>query len=276
MKYLTWLLIAFLSFFSSCSYTPIKTAEIRIKGSDTMLKVMKELANEFHAINPGIFISIEGGGTALGVKSLIDRAVDICAASRSLMPEETRTLADKYGSIGVSTYIARDAVCILVNKSNKIKNISLKELKELFTGKITRWKELSSGDAPIQPIRRNDNSGTALHFKTRVLEDERFGKSVRAMSSVEKLLEEIETNPDAIGFSGLVHSTSSKVLSVEGVLPGKDTIKSGSYPLGRYLHLYTISTPVGVVKDFIDWILDSAGQRIIERNGFVPLFEQTY
>lgn len=276
MKYFLQLSIIMILFLSACSFTPVKIAEIRIKGSDTMLKVMRELAREFSEINPGVSIFVEGGGTSLGVKSLSDRTIDICSASRSLMPEETKILAEKYGSIGISTYIARDAICILVNKSNPINNLTLLQLKEIFTGKITNWKEIGGNDTPIEPVRRNDNSGTATHFKIRVLEEDSFGQSVSAKSSVENLIEEIEENKNAIGFSGLVHSTTSKVLSVGGIYPTKETIKSGTYPLGRYLHLYTISTPTGVVKEFIDWILNSAGQKIIEQSGFIPLFQSTY
>lgn len=276
MKYFFRLFIISVLFLSGCSSTQVKIARIDIKGSDTMLRVMSELASKFSEINPGISIFVEGGGTSLGVKSLSDRTIDICTASRSLLPEETKILADKYGSIGISTYIARDAICILVNKSNPINNVTFLQLKEIFTGKITNWKEIGGNDTPIEPVRRNDNSGTATHFKIRVLEEDSFGQSVLAKSSVENLIEEIEENQNAIGFSGLVHSTTSKVLSVDGIYPIKEKIKSGAYPLGRYLHLYTISTPTGVVKEFIDWILNSDGQKIIEQNGFVPLFENTY
>ncbi len=276
MKNFLQLLIIMILFLSGCSSAPVKITEIKIKGSDTMLKVMRELAREFSEINPGISIFVEGGGTSLGVKSLSDRTIDICTASRNLLPEETKILAEKYGSIGISTYIARDAICILVNKSNPINNVTFWQLKEIFTGRITNWKEIGGNDTPIEPVRRNDNSGTANHFKIRVLEEDGFGQSVSAKSSVENLLEEIEENKNAIGFSGLVHSTTSKVLSVDGIYPTKETIKSGAYPLGRYLHLYTISTPTGVVKEFIDWILNSDGQKIIGQNGFVPLFENTY
>lgn len=276
MKNFLQFLITLVLFLSGCSSVPVKIAEIKIKGSDTMLKVMRELAREFSEINPGVSIFIEGGGTSLGVKSLSDKIIDICTASRSLLPEETKILAEKYGSIGISTYIARDAICILVNKSNPISNLTLVRLKEIFTGRITNWKEIGGNDTPIEPVRRNDNSGTAAHFKTRVLEEDDFGKYVSAKPSVENLIEEIEENKNAIGFSGLVHSTTSKILSVDGIYPTKESIKSGSYPLGRYLHLYTISTPTGVVKEFIDWILNSTSQRIIEQNGFVPLFENTF
>jgi phosphate transport system substrate-binding protein len=276
MKYFLRLLIILVLFWSGCSSTPVKNAEIRIKGSDTMLKVMRELAREFSEINPGVSIFVEGGGTSLGVKSLSDRTIDICSASRSLMPEETKILAEKYGSIGISTYIARDAICILVNKSNPINNLTFWQLKEIFTGKITNWKEIGGNDTPIEPVRRNDNSGTATHFKTRVLEEDSFGQSVSARSSVENLLEEIEENKNAIGFSGLVHSTTSKVLSVDGIYPTEENIKNMNYPLSRYLHFYTISSPTGIIKDFIDWVLGPKGQKIIKDFGFVSLYNFSY
>jgi phosphate transport system substrate-binding protein len=122
-------------------------------------------------------------------------------------------------------------------------------------------------------VRRNDNSGTALHFKMRVLEGEEFESSSIIQSTVEELLEFIEENPNAIGFSGLIHSKDARIIAVDDVLPTKENVKNGRYPLSRYLHLYTISTPTGAVKDFIDWIISPAGQKIIEGVGFIPLFE---
>jgi phosphate transport system substrate-binding protein len=276
MRCLKQLLVIATLFTAGCSSVPLRIAYIRIKGSDTMLSMMHELAVEFSRNNPGITISVEGGGTSLGVKSLCDGTIDICTASRVLLPEETKLLAEKHGSIGISTYVARDALCILVNKKNTISNLTLDQVTKIFTGKIITWKDVGGKDKLIQPVRRNDYSGTAGHFKTRVLEDEEFGQSVQIKSSLENLLNELEENPNAIGFSGLVRTASSKVISIDGIHPTKETIKSGAYPLGRYLYLYSISTPSGVTKDFIDWILSPPGQLIIDRSGFIPLFENTY
>jgi len=265
--------ISILLVLCSCSSTPIKVALIRIKGSDTMLKLMEALTAEYRKSNPGIFFTVKGGGTALGINALINSDVDICAASRTFEPNETKLLAEKYGTIGISTSIARDAVCILVNKANPITSIKLSRLKDIFTGKLKDWSYLGINENPIVLVRRNDNSGTALHFKMRVLEGEEFESSSIVQSTVEELLEFIEENPNAIGFSGLIHSKDARIIAVDDVLPTKENVKNGRYPLSRYLHLYTISTPTGAVKDFIDWIISSAGQKIIEGVGFIPLFE---
>jgi phosphate transport system substrate-binding protein len=265
--------ISILLVLCSCSSTPIKVALIRIKGSDTMLKLMEALTAEYRKSNPGIFFTVKGGGTALGINALINSDVDICAASRTFEPNETKLLAEKYGTIGISTSIARDAVCILVNKANPITSIKLSRLKDIFTGKLKDWSYLGINENPIVLVRRNDNSGTALHFKMRVLEGEEFESSSIVQSTVEELLEFIEENPNAIGFSGLIHSKDARIIAVDDVLPTKENVKNGRYPLSRYLHLYTISTPTGAVKDFIDWIISPAGQKIIEGVGFIPLFE---
>jgi phosphate transport system substrate-binding protein len=265
--------ISILLVLCSCSSTPIKVALIRIKGSDTMLKLMEALTAEYRKSNPGIFFTVKGGGTALGINALINSDVDICAASRTFEPNETKLLAEKYGTIGISTSIARDAVCILVNKANPITSIKLSQLKDIFTGKLKDWSYLGINENPIVLVRRNDNSGTALHFKMRVLEGEEFESSSIVQSTVEELLEFIEENPNAIGFSGLIHSKDARIIAVDDVLPTKENVKNGRYPLSRYLHLYTISTPTGAVKDFIDWIISPAGQKIIEGVGFIPLFE---
>lgn len=271
------LILILISFvIDSCSSTPTKVALIRIKGSDTMLKLMEALTTEYRKSNPGIFFTVKGGGTALGVNALINNEIDICAASRTLEPNETKLLAEKCGTVGISTSIARDAVCILVNKTNPLTSVKLSQLKEMFTGKLNNWNYFGLNNNPIVLVRRNDNSGTALHFKIRVLEGEEFDDSIIVEPTVEELLEFIRENNNAIGFSGLIHSTYARIIAVNEILPTKENVKNGRYPISRYLHLYTISTPVGAVKDFIDWIISPTGQKIIESAGFIPLFENAY
>ncbi|MFH1197894.1 MAG: phosphate ABC transporter substrate-binding protein [bacterium] len=274
-KFLTSILIA--SFIiAACSSSKVKIAEIKIKGSDTMLPLIEKLAEKYMEGNPGISIFSSGGGSAKGIIALLNNEIDICTSSRTLEPEETKLMAEKFGSVGFSTFIARDAVCIYVNKNNSVTNFSIPQLKDIFTGRIKNWIELGGNSLLISPVIRDWISGTAAHFKVRVLEGTDYDAGVIVKSTVEDLLEVIEDNENAIGFSGLGYQSDCVIASIEGFLPTAENIKRGSYPLSRYLYLYTISTPSGAVKDFIDWVLSPEGQSIVKQSGFISLFEISY
>jgi phosphate transport system substrate-binding protein len=212
----------------------------------------------------------------VGIKALLNNEINIAASSRTLEPEEIKLMAERYGSVGYSTFIARDAVCIYVHKKNPVNNFSVRQLKDIFTGVIKNWKELGGNDQPIVPVIRNRDSGTALHFKVRVLEENNYDNDVIIKPNVEDLLEEIEDNENAIGFSGLGYITGCTIASIDGKQPSPENIKSDSYRLSRYLYFYTIAAPTGEVKDFIDWTLSAEGQNVVKQSGFVPLFEIAY
>lgn len=259
-----------------CSFKPVEISSIRIKGSETLKSLMKELAHEYNHIKPGISIIVEGGGTLSGIQSLLNNEIDICSASRALLPDETKALSQKYGSIGIFTYIARDAFCIIVNKKNTIRDLSLFQIKQIFTGQITNWKELNGKNAPINVVRRNDYSGTTQFFTSRILGVEKFKGSTKIEGTLDNLFEDIGNDEDAIGYSGLFHPENIVHISINGISPTIENIKSGRYLLSRYLFLYTITEPDGIIKDFLNWITTPVGQNIIEKNGFIPLFKNSY
>lgn len=272
------LLIIFLTsfIFFSCGATSIKTGEIRIKGSDTMRLMVKKLAEEYMLEHNEIHILVEGGGSGLGIKELINNEIDICTSSRDLEAEEVKLIAKKFGSIGISTLIARDGIGVFVNKSNPVKNLSMEELRKIYLGEIANWNAINGQDLSILPIARNDFSGTALHFKTRVLHGQDFSETVDIESNLEKLFNRVKSNTNAIGFSGLGYQSDCKLVSINGVFPFEENIKDLTYPLSRYLHFYTISPPSGLIKSFIDWVLSPKGQKIIKEFGFVSLYSFSY
>ncbi len=273
-KYLAVIFSAF--YLLSCSGVPVKTGVIKIKGSNTMLPLVEKLSEEFINENTGVEIYTEGGGTELGIKDLLENKIQICAASRNMEPGETKLLAERFGSVGISTFIARDAIRVFVNKENKINNLDMIQLQKIFTGEIKNWKDFGGFDKPIMAIVRDDVSGTAAHFQTRVLNDQDFAKEVLIRTNVEDIIEDVEENENAIGFSGLGYDWDCKVLSIDNIYPTEESIKSMKYPLSRYLHFYTISSPTGLVKEFIDWVLGTKGQKIIKEFGFVSLYDFSY
>jgi phosphate transport system substrate-binding protein len=177
MKSLVIFIILMSSFFG-CSVKPVDVAIITIKGSDSMLQLTENLAEEYMKLNPGISIYVYGGGTSVGVRALIQNEIDICTASRNLKPEESKALADYYGTVGLFYLVAKDALCIYVNPYNPVKNLTIANLKNIFECKITNWKVLGGKNQKIIPAIRNLNSGTRIYFQDHVLGGDEYCSEV--------------------------------------------------------------------------------------------------
>jgi len=258
--------------FNGCASLFPPKEVIHIKGSETMLSLTQRLAEEYYRTHPHISFNIEGGGTSAGLKALTSDPTVICTASRIIEPGEIKSLANNFHTVGVSTSIAKDAVCIYVNKINKVKNFSLKQLKEIFTGKIRNWKDISGNDQDIEIFLRNDDSGTLQQFKNLVLEDRDFTIPSKTYTSVIDLIQAVEGDESSITFAGLSKEEGTKC-SVENIAPSLKNINYGIYPLTRYLYLITADLPEGEIKSFINWVIGPEGQTIIKEEGFIPLFD---
>ena len=272
--------ILYIAFFiivilAGCSADQQIIDTIRIKGSDTMLPLTQRLAAEYMKLNPNISIYVEGGGTANGVDALINGDVDIATASRSLRAEEAKKLANYYGSLGLYFLIAKDALSIYLNPDNPVKDLTLQQLKDMFTCKITNWKELGGNDEDIILVTRSPNSGTFLYFKEHVLEDEEYCDSVIVRNTTEAVIDYIHDHKNAIGYGGIGYKNIYHAY-INGYQPSEENARNDTYPITRYLHFFTSKTPKGIVKDFIDWVLTPDGQKIIKDSGFIPLWSVSY
>lgn len=247
------------------------TQIIRMKGSDTMLILASRWAESYMKIRPNISIYIEGGGTEQGVQALINGSIDICTASRPLKPNEVQQMARQYGKIGMSFLVAKDALCIYLNPTNSIKNLSLIQLKKIFNGAIKNWQEIGGKDSKIQVLLRPPNSGTYLYFKEHVLDGEDYLEDALIIPTTEAIVQEIIENPDAIGFGGIAYGKMVTHIKLNEISPVEENIRNDTYPLIRYLYLYTIDTPAGPTKSFIDWILKD-GQQLVLEVGYIPLW----
>lgn len=268
-----FLLVLILSIiFSGCSALSHGDTVIKIKGSETMLNLTKKLAEKYSKENPQINFTVEGGGSGAGIKSLVANEIMISTASRNLEPDEVKLVAEKYGTVGVSTSIAKDAVCIYVNRTNPISNLTIEQIEGVFSGRITNWINLGWKDKTISVYLRNTNSGTLQLFKRLVLKDQAFAGTSKSYNSIDELHQAVERDESSITFSGLVKGTKCKITSVENIEPSNTNVISGYYPLSRYLHFYTLNPPEGELKKFIDWVLSANGQKIIEAEGFYSLY----
>ncbi len=249
---------------------------IRIQGSDTMRPLTENLSREFMRLNSGVSIYVIGGGTTEGIESLIKGEAEICTASRLLKPSEQKLLSDYYQSVGMYFLVAKDGLSIYTNLNNSVSNISLDQLKKIYTCEITNWKQLGGNDAKINAIIRTPNSGTHYYFKEHVMKGDEFCDDIVVKSSIDDIIGLIAKDKNAIGFGGLGYSGNVKHLKINNVYPSNENVLNDSYPISRYLHFFTTKSPSGNVRKFIDWVMSTKGQEIIRKSGYIPLFDKSY
>jgi phosphate transport system substrate-binding protein len=259
-----------------CSGERQSFARLRGQGSETMLKLVMALAENYMRENRNVAVYVRGGGTANGVKALARGEVEICAASRTLRPAEIKILADACDCVGMSFLVAKDAVALYVNPDNTVENVSIDEARRLFAGEIANWRELGGPDLPVVVVVRPPNSGTHAYVKERVLSGADYAPEAIVESTQENVIDRVADVTGAVGFGGAVENDDVRMLAVEGAKPSDANIREDVYPIVRYLYFYTVNQPRGAVKDFIDWTLGADGQQTAKRAGYVPLWEIAY
>lgn len=254
---------------------------IENKGSDTLVNLALAWVETYTAIHPTVRISVTGGGSGTGIAAMINGTVDIANASREMKAEEIAA-AQANGITPVEFIVAQDAIAIVVHPDNPVEGLTLQQLSDIYTGKITNWQELGGEDRPIVLLSRESNSGTYVYFLEHVVRlgqksDLLFSPDTLLMPSSEGISAEVRQNRNAIGYDGLGYVThDQKVLSVARdmaapyILPSIETVNDGSYAISRPLYMYTAGEPTGQVKDYIDWVLHE-GQELVAVLGFVPL-----
>jgi phosphate transport system substrate-binding protein len=265
---------------SSASY-------IENKGSDTIVNLALAWAEKYQAEHPDVRISVTGGGSGTGIAALLNKTVDIANASRQIKAEEVKE-ANSNGVDPVEHIIARDAIAVIVNPNNPVSELSLKQISDMYSGKINNWSEVGGEDRPIVRLSRETNSGTHVYFLETVLrlgnkEDKTlFSTDTLLLPSSEGIIAELRQNPNAIGYDGLGYVPKDlKMVAVaekEGgafVLPSIATVNDKTYPIARDLYMYTDGEPTGVVKQYLDWILAEEAQQIVADLGFVPVSPTT-
>lgn len=263
---------------------PAKTI-IQNKGSDTMVNVAQVWAEEYRKAAPDVEVEVSGGGSGVGIAALLKGAVDIANASRDLKPSEAEQAQKNTGKAPVGFNVGSDALAVYVHKDNPLTEITLPQLTDLYAegGKTTRWSELGVtipgvSDDTIVRVSRQSSSGTYEFFREHALGNKDFRMGSRDLNGSKEVVELVGGTPTAIGYSGMGYATAAvkmlKVTSQPGspaVAPTVAAVHDKSYPLARSLHLYTLGEPQGAVKQYIDWILSDAGQKVVEDSGYVPV-----
>ena len=245
--------------------------KISLTGSTTVLPIAQKAAEEFMKINKGVEVSVKGGGSGVGIAAIIDGSADIGNASRAIKAKEIINAKSK-GINPVGNEVAKDGIAMVVHKSNPIDAITLDQLRDIFSGRITNWSKIGGGSGKIVAVSRDTTSGTYEVFGELVLRGAKLRDDAIMTVSNREVAENVKNTEGAIGYLGLAFmSDEMKVLKVEGVLATEANVINGTYKVARPLYMYTNGEPSGLVKQFIDYVLSPEGQKIVKEVGYVPV-----
>ncbi len=262
-------------------------AIIRVEGSDTMVNVAQAWAENYHKLHAEVSVQVLGGGSGVGIASLIDGNCDMANTSRKMTRDEIDRAKEKQKATPVEHIVGYDALAIYVHRDNPIETISLEELAEIYGngGTITTWSQLGveipSGNDKIVWLNRQSSSGTYAYFREVILGKKRDYKlgSINTSGSKDVIFI-IANTPGAIGYSGMGYTTDQvKMLKVSrkkgepGVAPSVENAQNYTYPITRPLQIYTLDEPKGAVKEYMDWIDSKEGQQVVSDLGYVPVFK---
>ncbi|MDD4701590.1 MAG: phosphate ABC transporter substrate-binding protein [Desulfovibrio sp.] len=256
-----------------CLSAPALAAQqVTINGSTTVLPVVQKAGEAFMASHPGTEISISGGGSGNGIKALIEKQCDVAMSSRDIKDKE-KTAAAKNGVNPTRTAIAIDAIVPVVNPGNKVGALTIEQLRDIFSGKITNWKDLGGDDAQIVAISRDTSSGTFESWEELVMNKERVTPKALMQASNGAVVQAVSKNKNAIGYVGLGYvDKSTKGLKVNNITPNAETAISKQWPIARELYIFTNGAPQGTVKEFVEYLLaPDKGQKNVLEVGYVPL-----
>jgi phosphate transport system substrate-binding protein len=245
-----------------------------------MVHLATAWAEEFMKQNPKAQIAVNGGGSGVGFTSLIDGTTDIATASREIKDKEKEEATAK-SVTPVEYSVARDGIALVVNPDNPVTELTLEQLKKIYTGAVTNWKAVGGKDEPIGLLSRESSSGTYEFFREHVLNKEDYSAKARLMPATSGIIEAVKQEKGAIGYVGLGYAVEAgaavKTLKVKAdagapaVEATEATVKSGEYGISRVLYLYTNGEAQGLAKAYLDFALSEAGQKIVVDQGYVTI-----
>ena len=253
---------------------------VTVKGSDTMVQLVAAWAENFMKTNNQVEISVTGGGTGTGMSALIGKSTDLCSASRDMTAKEKEQAAQQ-GVKPVETTVARDAIAVIVNPANPINELTLEQLKKIYTGALANWSDVGGTAGDFLVVSRESSSGTYMFFQEHVLKKEDYTAKARLMPATSSIIQAVSSDANAIGYVGLGYAAEAKgtvkVLAIKtdpsapGIVPSEATVRDGTYSIARPLYFYTNDVAVNGVKTFVDFCLSDAGQKVVRDLGYVPV-----
>jgi phosphate transport system substrate-binding protein len=253
--------------------TTARADKLVIKGSDTLgAKLVPQLAEQFKADHPDATFDIAAEGSTTGFAALIDSTAQIGMASRPAKTEEIAAAKAKNVTLK-ETIVAYDGMAVIVNEKNPVKNLTKRQVEQIFTGEVGDWSAAGGSGGSISIYTRNTSSGTYSEFKEMAMKKRDYAPSAQKMAGNEQIAAEVGKNPNGIGYVGLAYTKAKgvKVVSIDNALPSVESVQKKNYPYSRATYYYTNGEPAGLVKAFVDFTLSDAGQKIVANVGFVPV-----
>ena len=263
---------------------------ITVKGSDTMVNLSQKWAEEYMKLHPEVSIQVTGGGSGTGVASLLNKTTEIANSSRELKPAELETAKTK-GVTPFTYQVALDGIAVIVHPKSKIDSLTVKQVSDIFAGKIKNWKQLGGADMPITLYGRENSSGTYEFFKDHVLgkvdgKQVDYSPSTQVLQGTAALGEAVARDVKGIGYGGVgyfAERNDVKILHIKkdenspAISPSEnnkvnyDAIWSGDYSISRYLYCFTNGEATGKLKEFMDFIVSQEGQNVVRTMEYIPL-----
>jgi phosphate transport system substrate-binding protein len=264
---------------------------ISVKGSDTMVNLAQKWAEVYMQKNPNVSIQVTGGGSGTGVASLLNGTTNLANSSRELKESELETAKQK-GVTPVVYEVALDGIAVIVHPENKIDNLTVRQVSDIFSGKITNWKQLGGQDMVITLYGRENSSGTYEFFKEHVLGKDESGKQIdyspqtQVLQGTAALGEAVARDVKGIGYGGVGYFAVRKDVKIlhikkddksQPLSPAEngkvnyELIWNGDYSISRYLYCFTNGEASGELKNYMDFILSPEGQKLVESMEYIPL-----
>jgi phosphate transport system substrate-binding protein len=249
---------------AGCSRRATRT--LTVTGSTTILPIAEVSAEDFDAAHPGVRILVSGVGSSAGIESVASGSSDIGTSSRDLKPQEA--------SLGlVDTPIAYDIIAVIVNPDNPVRNLTKTQIRDIFEGKITNWKDVGGPDTPIGLVNRDEASGTREAFSKAVLGTAKFDPNAAVLPGTGQVRAVVAGARGAVGYISYGFVTRDvRAVAIDGVEPSSETAVSGAYPLRRLLHFLTKGEPTGLAKEYTDYVLSQSVQKtVVTDAGFISI-----
>ncbi|MCP3057237.1 phosphate ABC transporter substrate-binding protein [Myxococcus sp. K38C18041901] len=248
---------------------------VTVKGSDTMVILGQRWAEEFMKTTPATKVQVTGGGSGVGLAALQNGTTEIAMSSREIKDAEKQKLRARYNTTGVQIPVAKDGVTFYVNEGNPLTALTVEQLRGIYVGDVTNWKQVGGPDAPIIVYSRENSSGTYVFVKDHVLDGEDYAASAQTLPGTAAVVNAVSKEKNSIGYGGSAYAKGIKELKIkkgnEDIAPSAENIKTGKYPLSRDLYFYLRNKPAGEAKAFIDYALSPEGQAVVTKVGYFPV-----
>jgi phosphate transport system substrate-binding protein len=261
-------------FVAAMSFMPVD--KVTVKGSDTMVILSQKWAEVYMKKNSNVSIQVTGGGSGTGISALINGSTDIANSSRPMKKTEIEKLKQRYNTLGVEIPCAKDGITVYVHATNPVNELTLKQISDIFAGKVTNWKQVGGPDTEIKLYGRENSSGTYVFFKDNVVKGD-YAANCQTLPGTAAVVNAVKKDKYGIGYGGAAYAAGVKHIKVKkdakspAYEPTPENVKKNLYPISRYLYMYTRNRPTGSMKAFIDWMLSPEGQKMVTEVGYFPV-----